>query len=313
MIGSHPPSATCSTCRPTVINTEIVDCHHHLWDLRNSYPWLQESAGRLQIHGDDTAIRHDYLLSDYLHDADGLSLRKSVHVDAGAADPLAESEWLQQIADQQGFPHAIISAAKLAEAGIAEHLDHIGELPNVRGVRDILNWHADPRLTYINRHDLMTDPHWLAGFGMLAPRGLSFDLQIYPGQLSDAVRLAAQHPDTLIILNHAGMPVERDPEAMRAWRNGLRALAAHDNVRIKISGIGMTDHHWTVASLRPIVLDCIDAFGPNRSMFGSNFPVDRLYSSMRDLYAAFDAITAELTDTERHQLFGGTAAAAYRI
>lgn len=296
-----------------MIDAEVVDCHHHLWDLRNSYPWLQEDAGRLEVHGDDSGIRHDYLVEDLHKDADGVGLVKSVHVDAGAADGWAESQWLQSIANEYGFPHAIVAGARLGGAAAGEDLDRLASLPNVRGVREILNWHADAGLSYIDRPDLMDDPQWRAGFAQLDSHGLSFDLQIYPHQLADAVHLAAEHPSTRILLNHAGMPIDRDDAAMRVWRDGLRALATQDNTMVKISGIGMTDHAWTTDSMRPIVLECIDTFGPSRSMFGSNFPVDSIYSTYRDLYAAYDEITADFSPDERVQLFGGTAAIAYRI
>lgn len=296
-----------------MIDVGIVDSHHHLWDLRNSYPWLQEAAGRLQVHGDDTAIRRDYLIDDFRQDAAGLPLAKSVHVDAGAADGWAESQWLQAVADRHGFPHAIVAGARLDDPAVGEHLDRLSELPNVRGVRQILNWHPNPHLTYIDRPDLMTDPQWRKGFRTLEARGLSFDLQIYPDQLATAARLAADHPSTLILLNHAGMPVDRDAAALDTWRAGLRALAAQGNAIVKLSGVGMTDHDWTLDTLQPIVHDCIAAFGPTRAMFGSNFPVDRLYSTYADLYTAFDAITADFSPDERRQLFGGTASVAYRI
>ncbi|MGI8418124.1 MAG: hypothetical protein ACR2P2_18365 [Nakamurella sp.] len=87
-----------------MITSDIVDCHHHLWDLANHYPWLQESAGELQVHGDDSSIRQSYLIGDYLANSRSLQLTKSVLIDAGAADPLAEARWLQGIAEEAGFP-----------------------------------------------------------------------------------------------------------------------------------------------------------------------------------------------------------------
>jgi predicted TIM-barrel fold metal-dependent hydrolase len=93
----------------------------------------------------------------------------------------------------------------------------------------------------------------------------------------------------------------------------MRTLAGQPNAAVKISGLGMTDHDWTVASLRPIVLETIDAFGPDRSMFASNFPVDRLYSSFVALYEAFDTITAGFSATDRRALFAETARRVYRL
>lgn len=296
-----------------MLDLDIVDAHHHLWDLSRSYPWLQEAAGRLQVHGDDTAIRRDYLLADFRQDAAELRLVASVHVDAGAADPVEEARWLQGLADVTGFPQAIVGGVALHAGDAADQLAAFAELPNVRGVRHNLNWHPDPTLTYTDRADLMTDAAWLAGFRRLAPLGLSFDLQVYPHQLPDGARLAAEHPDTVVVLDHAGMPLGRDLDTLSSWRKGLDLLAARPNTAIKISGLGMTDHHWTIGSLRPLVLDAIEAFGVDRAMFASNFPVDSLYSTYTELYAAFDMITADFTTGERAALFAGTARRVYRI
>lgn len=296
-----------------MLDLDIVDAHHHLWDLAQPYPWLQEAAGQLQVHGDDTAIRRDYLLADYLADAAPLRLVASVHVDAGAADALEEARWVQGLADGAGFPQAIVAGAALHDDGVADHLAALAELPNVRGVRHNLNWHPDPKLTYTDRPDLIADPAWLRGFARLAAHGFSFDLQVYPDQLADGARLAAAHPGTQIILDHAGMPLGRDLDTIRAWRKGLDLLAEEPNTAVKISGLGMTDHRWTVGSLRPLVLEVIEAFGVDRAMFASNFPVDSLYSTFAALYGAFDTITADFTTGERAALFAGTARRVYRI
>jgi predicted TIM-barrel fold metal-dependent hydrolase len=296
-----------------MLDLDIVDAHHHLWDLSMSYPWLQSAAGELSVHGDDSAIRRNYLVSDYLQDAGPLRLQASVHIDAAAGDPVAEATWLQRVADQHGFPHGIVAGVHLDDPAAAEILETLSSLPNLRGIRHILNWHSDPGLSYTDRPDIITDPAWLSGFARLRGLGLSFDLQVYPSQLQQAARLAADHPDTLIVLNHAGMPIDRDADQLKLWRDGLRALAAQPNTAAKISGIGMTDHQWTVESIRPIVLETIEAFGAERSMLASNFPVDSLYSSFEELYAAFDAITADFSITERRLLFADTARRVYRL
>jgi predicted TIM-barrel fold metal-dependent hydrolase len=144
-------------------------------------------------------------------------------------------------------------------------------------------------------------------------RPLSFDLQLYPSQMADAAALAATHGDTMIILNHAGMPVDRDAEALSLWRTGMRALATQPNVWVKISGLGMVDWRWTEDSIRPFVLETIEIFGPDRCMFASNFPVDKLYSSFDVLYDAFKRIVSDFSIGERRKLFSDTALAVYRI
>lgn len=296
----------------------IVDSHVHLWDLtRIRYPWLTPPLP-VGITGDVSPIARNYLLDDYLADASAPDapgrVTKIVHVEAGAdpADALDETRWLQSTADQRGFPQAIIAHAELekpnAAALLAEHAAH----RNVRGIRQIINWHPDPAKTYTPR-DLLADESWHAGFAQLARYGLSFDLQIYPAQMPAVARLAARHPDIPLILNHAGMPVDKDAAGIEAWRAGLRALAARPNVSVKVSGLAMLDWQWSRESLRPFVLETLDIFGADRVMIASNFPVDRLFGSFASFYGAYDSLLGGASPQERAQLFARNAERIYRI
>lgn len=294
----------------------IVDPHHHLWDLnRHSYPWLTTKPSPIRVAGSVEPLARDYLLDDYLADATRQNVVMSVHIDAGfdPADPVAETRWLQHIADERGFPHAIVGHARLESPDAERVLEQHAAFANVRGIRQIVNWHPDPNKSYVARPDLFVDPAWQHGYGLLRKYGLSFDLQLYPGQMEDAARLARAHPDIPVIVNHAGMPVDRSEAAIALWRSGMRALADCPNVSVKISGLGMVDWHWTVDSIRPFVLDTIDIFGADRAMFASNWPVDSLYSSFDDLYGAFKTIVASFSDFEKRQLFYGTAVRIYRL
>lgn len=294
----------------------IVDPHHHLWDLeRFSYPWLSARPLPASVAGDVAPIAKSYLLDDYLADTARQNVVKSVHVDAGfdPSQPVEETRWLQSIADQRGFPHGIVARAELHRPDVETTLASHCRFPNVRGIRHIVNWHPDPAKTYVTKPDFLTDPAWLRGFAQLKRYNLSFDLQLYPSQMADAAALAAAHGDTTIILNHAGMPVDRDPEALSLWRAGMRALGAQPNVWVKISGLGMVDWRWTEQSIRPFVLETIEIFGPDRCMFASNFPVDKLYSSFDALYDAFKSIVSDFSVGERRKLFSDTALAVYRI
>jgi predicted TIM-barrel fold metal-dependent hydrolase len=165
----------------------------------------------------------------------------------------------------------------------------------------------------VGRH-YMREAQWRQNFALLKKYSLSFDLQLYPSQMNDAVALAQEHPDTPFIVNHAGMFVDRSSvEGFRAWRDGLRALAACPNVAVKISGLAMFDHQWSVESFRPYVLETIDAFGCDRAMFASNFPVDRLFATYEGLWNAYAAIVEDLSGTEKHALFISNAERIYRI
>ncbi|XBS69188.1 amidohydrolase family protein [Acerihabitans sp. KWT182] len=294
-----------------------VDCHHHLWDVeRFDYPWLKPGADRPRaIFPDLTDIAGNYRITDYLADARGANIVKSVHVDGGyvPTDPVGETRYLQSVADRHGFPHGIVARAALNAADIQPILERQCRFGNIRGVRHILNWHADAGKRFTDRKDWMHDPAWLKGFALLARYGLSFDMQIYPAQMTEAALLARRFPDVPIILNHAGMPLPGEPEDARMWREGMRRLAACANVSVKISGLGMTIPQWTAALIRPWVLETIDLFTPQRAMFASNFPVDKLYGGFTDLYAAYDEITAGFSDDEALAMFYANAVRVYRL
>jgi predicted TIM-barrel fold metal-dependent hydrolase len=295
---------------------QVVDPHIHLWDLKtHHYPWLA-NPGKSFV-GDARELKHDYLISDLLRDAGPVQVLKLVHVDANhdPADPVEETRWLQQVADNEGhgLPNAIVAGADLSAGNAQEVLEGHAAFANTRGIRQILNVHANPLYDYVGRH-YMREPQWRKNFALLKRYSMSFDLQLYPSQMKEAAELAQEHPDTQFIVNHAGMFVDRSSvEGFRAWRDGLRALAACPNVAVKISGLAMFDHQWSVESFRPYVLETIDTFGCERAMFASNFPVDRLFATYEGLWNAYASIVEKLSDTEKEALFKSNAERIYRI
>lgn len=294
----------------------VIDPHHHLWDLEhNPYPWLQKRPLPPSVAGDLAPIAQSYLIDDYKTDIRNWNVVKSAHVECGwdPGDPVGETAWLQSVADRHGYPHGIVARAALDAPDVERVLAAHAQYRNVRGIRHIVNWHRDPAKTYIDRPDLLTDPRWRAGFGLLDKYGLSFDLQLYPLQMADGAALARAFPQTPIILNHAGMPADRDARGIELWRTGMKQLAAAENVTVKISGLGMVDWNWSEVSIRPFVLDTIEMFGVDRCMFASNFPVDKLYSDFDALYAAFHSITARFSEAERTKLFHDNAERIYRL
>ena len=298
----------------------VVDPHIHLWNREKlHYPWMAHAGGNFM--GPCEAILKTHEVAEFLADAQGVEVLKVVHIDAAhdPAAPLKETQWLQSLADATGAPGApgmpqgIVAYADLSSPDVDALLEAHAAQRNVRGIRQTLNVHADPFYDYVGRH-FMREPAWRRGFALLRRHGLSFDLQIYPSQMAEAAELARAHPDTPIVLNHTGMFVDRGSVAgWRRWRDGLRALAACPNVAVKISGLGMIDHQWTLESLRPYALEAIDAFGTARAMFASNFPVDRLYSSYAALWSAYERIVADMSDSEHDALFRSNAERFYRI
>jgi predicted TIM-barrel fold metal-dependent hydrolase len=161
--------------------------------------------------------------------------------------------------------------------------------------------------------DYPRDPRWRAGYQHLRKYDLVACLDSSPETHASIKDLAAAFPDIVISLDHAGFPRRRDAEYFEHWKRGLTNLAEAPNVVIKISGLGMCDNRWTVDSLRPWVLTCIEIFGVRRSFFGSNWPVDRLYSSYPDVVNAYAAIIRDFAPHERVALFSGNAERIFRL
>lgn len=294
----------------------IVDAHHHLWDLEANpdYPWLQEPGDGGHM-GPYEPICRSYRLDDYAGDMATVQVAKTVHIEAGRRkdQTLAETAWLQSLADEHGRPDAIVAYLDLLDPGfeavLERHLDH----PNLRGVRMRLT-DGGKRLQDLRPGDtLMSDARWREAFGRLALYGVSFDLQAPQAVLTDAAELAGAFPDIPLVLTHAGFPLDRSPEGLAAWRDGLAKVAEQPNTSLKISGIPMTDHNWTEARLRDIVVQVVDSFGPSRCMFGTNFPVDTLYSTPERHLGAHIGALSRYSDEEREQVLSGVASRVYRL
>ncbi len=294
----------------------FVDAHMHLWDLAAiPHPWLSPPFGADGPNGDVSPIAHHYLLTDYRADAAAWRLAGAVHVEAGAAAQAAvdETRWLEALAEHEGLPSAIVACAALDDPNLDAVLEaHAAASGRLRGVRHIVNWHPDPRRTYTPR-DVTRDAAWQAGFGRLARHGLSFDLQCYPGQLAGLAPLIARHPDTPVIVNHAGMPVDQDEAGLAQWRAGMAALAELPHVAVKLSGFGFIRRDWTTDFIRPLILTLIDLFGTQRCLAASDFPTDKLFASFDAHLGAYHQILAGFSRDERLDLFGRNAARLYRI
>jgi len=292
----------------------IIDAHHHLFDLgKHRYPWLQDGVKPI-VFGDYSSICRDYVLEDFLEDCKNQNVVKSVHLDVGfdPNDPVGETRWLQAVADAHGFPHGIVGYANLSTPNVRDVLEGHLAFTNFRGIRQSLNYHPDPVKTYLDRPGVSRESDWRRGFALLREFGLSFDLQIYYPQMEEAFDLARAFPDTQIILDHTGMQVD-GPENFSAWKTGMLRLAASPNVACKISGLGMGDWTWTTQTIRPYALSAIDAFGVERCMFASNFPVDKLFSSYDAIFDAFKEITTGFSPGERRRLFHDNAEKFYRL
>ncbi|MGD0019098.1 MAG: amidohydrolase family protein [Candidatus Limnocylindrales bacterium] len=288
---------------------EYVDAHVHLWDLSlNSHGWLSDPdvlPSQEAYLGPYEAIKRDYVVADLMRDFTPLGLRKVVHVQADwDGDPVDETRWLQGLADDGGFPQAIVAFADLRGPAVASVLDRHLTYPNVRGIRMVGHYYGT---------DLLQDPAFLRGFEEVSRRGLTYDLCIDWEVVEGGLALARAYPETPMVLEHVGRPLERTAGCFRQWRRALARLAQAPNVAVKVSGLGMGDHEWTADSIKPWVLEAIEIFGPDRSMFGSNWPVDSLYSDASRLIDAYREVVSALSPVDQAAFFSRTAERIYRI
>jgi predicted TIM-barrel fold metal-dependent hydrolase len=145
----------------------------------------------------------------------------------------------------------------------------------------------------------MGDPQWRAGLARLESHELVFDPMVFPSQLAQAERQTRDFPNQLFVLNHCGSPIDRDPDGMRRWREGLAILGRAPNVSIKISDLVVHDHHGTLEGLAEVVLHCLECFGVAPVLFASEFPVAGLHASFGEAYDAFNAIASQLSQMSK--------------
>lgn len=289
----------------------FVDAHVHLWDLaRIRYAWLTPPFDDGGPNGNVESIARTYLLSDYRTEARNWNPVGMVHVDAGAdpAQALEETDWLEGIAARDGMPNGIVAFAALDAPDVERLLERQAQQPHVRGIRHIVNWHPDSSRTYTPR-DVTGDEAWQAGFALLKKYGLSFDLQAYPGQFPVLARLIARHPETPVILNHAGMGIDGDED----WEAAMRLLAPLPNVSVKLSGFGFVFRPLDATKVRTRVRKAIDLFGTDRAMFASDFPTDRLFGGFDETMANYADAVDDFSEDERRDLFARNANRIYRL
>jgi predicted TIM-barrel fold metal-dependent hydrolase len=291
---------------------EIVDAHHHIWQMKN-LPWLVgEPVPR--IFGEYDSIRRDYPIEEYLTDIRKCGVSKTVYVQVNwiPNQELDETRWVQGVANKFGCPNAIVGFADLAKSDVEETLAAHLESPLFRGVRQQLHWHTNAQYRFASRPDLMNDSQWRRGFALLEKFGLIFELQVFASQMADGARLAADFPETTIVLEHCGMLEDRSEAGWNEWRTGMQLLAKNPNVYTKISGLGTFLHRFDRDAIRSVILETIEIFGAGRCMFGSNFPIEKIWTDYPTLFYGIASILDELNDSEKAAVLGDTAKQIYR-
>ena len=293
--------------------TDIIDAHHHIW-RRRDLPWL-DGPMQPRIFGPYEAIRRDYLIDEYLADLAGTGVTKSVYVQCNWPKDRFEDEvaYVQQAAHETGFPQAIVGYADFLASDVRPQLDQLTKYPGMRGLRMQLQWHKNPQYQFAPGPDLARDPTLQKNVAHLADYGWSFDLQVFAGQMQGAAELADSAPKVTFILQHAGMIEDLSPEGWEQWRKSMWLLASRPNVVSKLSALGTFIHKNDPAHIAAVVHETIDIFGPQRCLFGSNFPVEKLWTEYADLITAYRKAIEPLGEAVARAAFHDTAARVYRL
>jgi predicted TIM-barrel fold metal-dependent hydrolase len=291
----------------------IIDAHHHIWRVKK-VPWL--AGPQLpRIFGDYAPLRRDCLIEELIGEISPHHVVKSVYIQINVA-PKAEVEevaWVQSVADVHGFPHGIVGYADLGAPDVAATLDRQMASANLRGIRQQLHWHEKPLYRFAARPDLMNDSAWRKGLRELEQRGLLFELQVFASQMGDAARLARDFPGVTFVLLHAGMLGDRSDDGWKLWRAGMGELANCSNVYVKLSGLGTFEHECSVGLWQPVVRETVAMFGADRCLYGSNYPIEKLWTTYDRIIAVMQECTAGLTASERRAVFYETAKRVYRL
>src|SRR5437667_714982 len=325
-----------STLEPEI---PICDPHHHFWDFRSErIPYQRYLLHELAA---DVNCGHNVRWTVFIE-------ARSMYRPDGPAElrPVGEVEFVQGLAaaSASGLYGPCLAAAGIvgrADLKIGDRVEPVLEAlqaasPNrFRGIRHTVTWDPHSEVDNTAAHNMkgqLASDQFRAGARVLARRGLSLEGWLYFPQLPELADFAKAVPDLPIILNHIGglmrvVPyANRDNEVLATWQNGIAAVATCPNVTIKLGGIGMprTGFDWhtrstpigseeLAASMAPFMTYCIEQFGPNRCMFESNFPVDKVSFSHHVLFNAFKRFSGSYSASERAALFHGTAVRAYRI
>ena len=273
-----------------------IDAHLHLWDLgRSGYPWLTPAHGPL--YTDITAERARAEL-----DASGVPRAVLVQADDTEADTL----FLLEVAQRCGWVAGVVGWVQLDDPAVAEQqLGRWLAAGGVCGIRHLV--HDDPR------DDFLRLPAVRSSLRLLAAAGLPLDVpDAWPRHLAATAELAAALPELTVVVDHLGKPPPPGPE-QDAWRETLAAVAARPNAVAKVSGLQAPDRPFTVDALRPAWETGLELFGPERLMWGSDWPMTLLTEGYAGTWTVLSTLVAELSPAEQRLLLGDTARRVYRL
>lgn len=273
-----------------------IDSHHHYWryDARE-YGWIDDAMA---------SIRHDFLPADLAETIAAVGVDGVVTVQARQS--LEETDWLLSMAAENAFMLGVVGWVPLADPGIRDILGPLSANPKLRAVRHVVQGEPDP--------EFILGEDFNRGVAALLEFDLTYDILIVAAQLPPSIRFVDRHPEQRFVLDHIAKPLIRD-NRMEPWREVIRQMARRENVWCKLSGmVTEADYSsWTVDQLRPYAEVILEAFGPDRVMFGSDWPVCLVACAYERWYGIVREFIAELSESEQTKIMGHNAAIAYHL
>jgi L-fuconolactonase len=274
-----------------------IDSHHHFWNYSDKeYPWIRQEM---------SVLKRDYTPNDLKSEISRAGIDRVVSVQARQSE--VETKWLLEIAERNNFVAGVVGWLPLAKPDVRELIEEYSHAPLFKSVRHVVHDEADD--AFILGSDFNR------GIGLLKEYGIVYDILIFAKHLPNTIRFVDQHPEQPFVLDHIAKPTIATQRFDETWAENFRELAKRENVTCKFSGVvtEVRDEQWSVDTIRPYWDVALDAFGPQRLMFGSDWPVCLLRSSYADWVKAVAELAGRLTADEQDYLWGKTAQRAYHL
>lgn len=277
---------------------KIIDTHMHLWNTDLfSIAWTKEAS----------IFDRTYELAEYIEAASDSGIEQSVLVEADVDEAylLDEAMHALSVAEQDSRIAGVVAGGRPEASDFKEYLKKIAGSPKLKGIRRVLHTQPD---------DLAANPLFVENIGLLEQYNLSFDICVLPGQLPAAIKLVNAHPGISFILDHCGIP-DIEGRNLDPWRGLVKEIAGYPNIVCKISGVVTYEgtDKWTPEDLRPYINHVVDCFGWERVMFGSDWPICTVSSSLIKWVEALSLLTKDVEEECRHKLFWKNAKRVYRL
>jgi L-fuconolactonase len=276
-------------------DSSVIDAHHHLWHYSAiEYEWIDDRMA---------ALRRDFLPLEFIDELASAGIDGAVTVQA--CQTLEETQWLLELAGRHKEILGIVGWAPIASPDFETSLDALAANPKLVGLRHVVQ--AEPQ-------GFLDGADFNRGIRAMHRTGLTYDLLIAEHQLGEAIRFVDRHPLQMFVLDHIAKPKIAAGE-LEPWRTQIQELSQRSNVSCKLSGMVTEDSwsHWSIESLRPYLDTVVSAFGPDRLMTGSDWPVCLVASGYTQWWQVLRNYFADFSNNERANIFGATAARTYNL